>query len=236
LSEFLKLIADVWRFIVYKCTHAAEERWRTILACLLLSGTFWFLRSMNKEYTSTVAIKLKFQYNQSAWVPIDSLPTKIIANVSGSGWSVALLKIRPISPVLVYKANIEEGNLMLSPTMAKKQLIPLLFRTQVNYIIEDERTIRFDSIISLQATLPIRLIARVDSSLATAQVCIKGPSLRISNLLSQPTTRIPFEHSPIKNNETASVQIPAVLLLGQHQGVSLCKREETIPLTIRNLK
>lgn len=207
---------------------------------------------MNKDYTATVAIKVKFLYNQSAWVPIDSLPTRIVANVSGSGWSVALLKIKPISPVLVYKANIEGGRFMLSPSVAKKQLIPLLARTQVNYIVEDERTILFDSVITRNVVLPIHLIARADSSITTASICIKGPSILISHLIALQSTRITFEHTapPKRASQKASfkapttpsskpssqapnlVLLPSVLLLDQYPGISLCQRAEMISLQI----
>ena len=169
----------LWRLIHYKLTHVTEEKWRILAACLLVSGMLWFLRQMNKTYTTGMKVRLSFEYDRARFVPLDPLPNAIWLNVTAEGWPLAIAAYSPTRPRLVVQPVLDKGYWMADADKVKRYLQPKLARVQINYLQELPQAYRFDSIVqrqvALEATLP-------DGRLAFGQLCYKGLSAQLLRL------------------------------------------------------
>ncbi len=169
----------LWRLIHYKLTHVTEEKWRILAACLLVSGMLWFLRQMNKTYTTGMKVRLSFEYDRGRFVPLDPLPNALWLNVTAEGWPLAIAAYSPTRPRLVVQPVLDKGYWMADADKVKRYLQPKLARVQINYLQELPQAYRFDSIVQrqvpIEATLP-------DGRRAFGRLCYKGLSGQLLRL------------------------------------------------------
>lgn len=124
-----------------------------VLLCLAAATTFWFLNSLNREYTTEISYPIRFEFDNANFIATEPLPKKIFVNVTAQGWNLLRktwgFKTNPI----VYhiprplKARFLTGHLLL-PT-ASEQLTEL----KINFVHSDTIPLAFDKITTKTVTL-----------------------------------------------------------------------------------
>jgi hypothetical protein len=114
----------LWRFIYYKLTHVTEEKWRILTICLLLSSGLWFLRQMNKTYSTTLKVRLGFEYDATRHQPVKPLPNALWLRVTAKGWPLAAAAYSPGRPKLIVRPALERGYWMADSAKVRKYLSP----------------------------------------------------------------------------------------------------------------
>ena len=62
--------------------------WRVLVICLLIAVAFWFINSLNKEYTFEISYPLRVAYDETKYIPTNGLPSKIRLSARANGWDL----------------------------------------------------------------------------------------------------------------------------------------------------
>jgi hypothetical protein len=170
--------------------------------CLLAATTFWFLNALNKDYSTRITYPVRFEYDDSVYVPIADLPQKVRLNVSGYGWNLLKKTLKLNSQSITYRitnplrTNYITGASLLLPITEQVRDI------RVNYIVEDTIFFNFDRIDTRQVTLSIdstalnlasgyRIISPININ--PSVINFKGPSTVLQALPDAILLNIPYK-------------------------------------------
>src|SRR5688572_3026280 len=65
-----------------------RKNWRAVVLCIFAATVFWFFNALNKTYTTNINFPVRFDFDQSNYVPVSSLPNDVRINVTGNGWDL----------------------------------------------------------------------------------------------------------------------------------------------------
>jgi hypothetical protein len=105
--------------------------------CLMAATTFWFLNALNKDYSTRLSYPIEFDYDDSTYISISTLPKKVRLNVSGYGWNLLKKSLQVNANPLNYRvanplqARYITGSNLLQPITEQLRDI------RVNYVVED---------------------------------------------------------------------------------------------------
>ena len=120
------------------------NRFRVIALCVVAATTFWFLNSLNENYSATVRYPLEFIYDQDKYIAVDNLPADIQLNVNGLGWNLLRnnlgIKVTPIRIPLENPAEIKKISGAAVPGYIADQLNDF----DLNFVITDTLVINID--------------------------------------------------------------------------------------------
>ena len=103
------------------------RQWKVVLIAFLAATTFWFLNSLNKEYTTSLDYPVEFVFDQDSLTAVRPLPERIGLDVTGGGWSL-LRKSSVFNPAPIV---IELDNPVNTSLISWIEFLPLI-REQVN--------------------------------------------------------------------------------------------------------
>lgn len=127
------------RFVnsIFRLLHVNKKNWRAIVLCILAATIFWFLNSLNDNYTANVNFPLRFEYNAESYIPVDPLPDHLTINVSGMGWDLfrrsAGLRVSPLVIPLERPATVRKIVGSTLPALFSDQLEGL----EINFVVND---------------------------------------------------------------------------------------------------
>jgi hypothetical protein len=127
------------RFVnsIFRLLHVNKKNWKAISLCVLAATIFWFLDSLNDNYTANVNFPLKFEFNEEAYIPVEPLPDRLTINVSGMGWDLfrrsAGLRVTPLVIPLDRPSSIHKIVGSTLPALFSDQVEGL----QINFVVND---------------------------------------------------------------------------------------------------
>ncbi|HEX7016150.1 MAG TPA: hypothetical protein VF191_11635 [Cyclobacteriaceae bacterium] len=181
------------RFVnsIFRLLHVNKKNWKAIALCVLAATIFWFLDSLNDNYTANVNFPLKFEYEDTAYIPVDPLPDHLTINVSGMGWDLfrrsAGLRVSPLVIPLERPATVRKIVGSTLPALLSDQVVGL----EINFVVDDTIYVNIEPRDRKWLTLRIDSIERFirpGYGLASAiriqpdSVLANGPQSRISEL------------------------------------------------------
>lgn len=181
------------RFVnsIFRLLHVNKKNWKAIALCVLAATIFWFLDSLNDNYTANVNFPLKFEYEDTAYIPVDPLPDHLTINVSGMGWDLfrrsAGLRVSPLVIPLERPATVRKIVGSTLPALLSDQVEGL----EINFVVNDTIYVNIEPRDRKWLTLRIDSIERFirpGYGLASAiriqpdSVLANGPQSRISEL------------------------------------------------------
>lgn len=122
-----------------------RTNWKAVVLCFLAASVFWLFNAFNKRYSTDLQFPLKFEYDQSKYVPQSPLQPKLKLNVSGSGWELFRSSVGFKLPHLIIPVE--------RPAELKKivanSLVPVLAGQvgglQINYVVADTLHLNLDA-------------------------------------------------------------------------------------------
>lgn len=121
-----------------------QKNWKAVVLCMIAATVFWFLNSLNKEYTTNINFPLSFDYDQRYYIAVDKLPDEIQMNVTGLGWDLfrrsAGFKIPPLVIPLERPSDVKKIVGASLPGLFSSQLGAL----QINFVVIDTIMIHFE--------------------------------------------------------------------------------------------
>lgn len=140
----LKPRHKILRLFLRSLVVTRSSEFPAVALCLVAATTFWFLNSLNREYTTEISYPIRFEYDNGGFIPTQPLPRRIAINVTAQGWNLLRktwgLKTNPI----VYRIPRPSSTRYLTgpallPT-ASEQLLEL----KVNFVRSDTIALAFD--------------------------------------------------------------------------------------------
>jgi len=182
---------------------------------LIGATTFWFFNALNKSYTTSISYPVKFEFDETQYIPVSKLPDKIQINLTGGGWNllrrtnwfnIEPLTIRLIDPL---EKSISGGSF-------RADVSDQLDEFQLNFIVTDslhfniERRISKDLKLFIDSTaLPLQqnyfLVGPIKLSHDSA--LFQGPESMVNLLPDSFLIKIP--QSNIDESFSKSVKINA---------------------------
>jgi hypothetical protein len=136
----------LWQFVYYKLTHVTEEKWRVLAICLVLSAGLWFLRQMNKSYTTTLKVRVSFEYDAKRYKPESNLPAALWLRVTAKGWPLAMAAYSPRRPRLIIHPALEKGYWMADKEKVSRYLSPTMPGVQIEGFRDEPTRIEFENV------------------------------------------------------------------------------------------
>nr|PZN53043.1 MAG: hypothetical protein DIU61_10300 [Bacteroidota bacterium] len=127
------------RFVnsIFRLLHVNKKNWKAIALCVLAATIFWFLDSLNDNYTANVNFPLRFEYNEEAYIPVEPLPDRLTINVSGMGWDLfrrsAGFRVTPLVIPLDRPASVRKIVGSTLPALFSDQIEGL----EINFVVND---------------------------------------------------------------------------------------------------
>lgn len=122
---------------IFRLLHVNKKNWRAVVLCILAATIFWFLNSLNENYTSNVSFPLEFEYNTEGYIPVEPLPDRLNVNVTGMGWDLfrrsAGFKVSPLVIPLERPSSVKKIVGATLPALFSEQLEGL----QINFVVND---------------------------------------------------------------------------------------------------
>ena len=122
---------------IFRLLHVNKKNWKAIVLCILAATIFWFLNSLNENYTSNVSFPLTFDYNTEQYIPVKPLPERLNVNVTGMGWDLfrrsARFKVPPIVIPLERPSTVKKLVGTTLPALISGQLEGL----HINFVVND---------------------------------------------------------------------------------------------------
>ncbi|MBC6991684.1 hypothetical protein [Hymenobacter sp. BT491] len=170
--------------------------WRAVTACFLAASTFWLLNALNKTYTTRITYPLAWRYDESRYIPVQSLPGEVAVNVTGRGWKL----LRKNLSLDVRPAEVRLARLPATRYITGQSLRPALQTAmeglQFNYVVTDTLWVQFDRLVSRR--LPLTLSPASDGSalpyaarFVPATIIFRGPEATVSKLANPYPVHLP---------------------------------------------
>lgn len=122
---------------IFRLLHVNKKNWKAVVLCILAATIFWFLNSLNENYTSNVSFPLTFDYNTEQYIPVEPLPERLNINVTGMGWDLfrrsAGFKMPPLVIPLERPSTVKKLVGTTIPALISGQLEGL----HVNFVVND---------------------------------------------------------------------------------------------------
>lgn len=122
---------------IFRLLHVNKKNWRAIVLCILAATIFWFLNSLNENYTTNLSFPLKFDYNPEEYIPVEPLPDQLSVNVTGMGWDLfkwsAGLQVSPLVIPLERPSSVKKIVGSTLPALFSEQLEDL----RINFVVND---------------------------------------------------------------------------------------------------
>lgn len=142
---------------IFRLLHVNKKNWKAVVLCILAATIFWFLNSLNENYTSNVNFPLTFDYNTEQYIPVEPLPDRLSVNVTGMGWDLfrrsAGFKMPPLVIPLERPSAVKKIVGTTLPALISGQLEGL----HINFIVND--TIYLD----IEEKNKLRVFVSIDS-------------------------------------------------------------------------
>jgi hypothetical protein len=65
----LKKTSNIFTWIVDSVIIRKGSDIKVVVMCLLAATTFWFLNALNKDYSTRITYPVRFEYDDSVYVP-----------------------------------------------------------------------------------------------------------------------------------------------------------------------
>ena len=202
------------------------NRFRVIALCVIAATTFWFLNSLNENYSATVRFPLEFIYDPDKYIAVENLPADIQLNVNGLGWNLLRnnlgIKVTPIRIPLENPSEIKKISGAAVPGYIADQLNDF----DLNFVITDTLAINIDRRMNKLCFVKIdsNSISLEENYRVTSPLNflpdttrISGPSSIIELLPDTVTVVIPQEEIDENYNEIVPITI-------EHPKTQLLKR------------
>jgi hypothetical protein len=172
------------------------------LACLLAAGLFWVMNALNRDgYSLNVNYPVKFQYNDSLFIPTTALPRTVRVNVSGDGWGLLRLSWLPFrtNPVQYPVNNPMQASIINTSAMTAA-LADQVKSLKVNYVVADTLEMGFDrrmtKIIRLipdstHINLLPRFVVSSVINMTPSMLTVEGPARLVRGFADTLVVRIP---------------------------------------------
>lgn len=208
-----------------------KSKIKTFAVCLVAAAFFWLMNALNKDnYSLKLSYPIRFVYDDSAYVPVQTLPNQVSVNVSGDGWR--LLRKSWLSfnaPPLSYTVQNPLTATSINTTSLTDQIMEHFPDIKVNYVVADTLELAFEKksskIISIRidsAGIDLRDGFVVSSliNVSPSLITVEGPASLIRHYPDTLYVRIPG--TKIQNNfdDYATIPLPDIPLVQQsHRSV-----------------
>ena len=111
---------------------------------IAVAAIFWLFTALSKEYDTTIAYPVNWQFDNELYIVVDELPDKININVQGLGWNL----IRASSGLNIVPIPIILNNPLASKKLAGVSLTNRvdneLEKLKLNYVLDDTLYLNID--------------------------------------------------------------------------------------------
>lgn len=122
---------------IFRLFQVNKKNWKPVVLCILAATIFWFLNSLNENYTTSLSFPLEFRYNSEEYIPVEPLPSRLNVNVTGMGWDLFRrsvgLKVSPLVIPLERPSTVKKIVGTTLPALFSEQLEGL----QINFVVND---------------------------------------------------------------------------------------------------
>lgn len=122
---------------IFRLLHVNKKNWKAVVLCILAATIFWFLNSLNENYTSNVSFPLTFDYNTELYIPVEPLPERVIINVTGMGWDLFRRSAGFKMPPLVIPLERPSATRKLVGSTIPALISGQLENLHVNFVVND---------------------------------------------------------------------------------------------------
>ncbi|GIV40282.1 MAG: hypothetical protein KatS3mg033_2082 [Thermonema sp.] len=149
-----KFFLTLWAAFTAPFRQLTSQDLKVLAICMLLSTIFWFSITLNKTYSTSYMLYLR--------LPGQVYPVQV--EVTGSGWALLHLSLRPPQDTLTFTVSAQEE------VLPKNQLLPKIKQA-------------FPGQVDINIISPDNIVLREASRIATKKITLIAPLAQIENLL-----------------------------------------------------
>lgn len=193
---------------------------KTVVVCLLAATFFWLMNALNKDnYSLRLSYPIQFVYNDSAFIPVQPLPSTVSVNVSGDGWNLLRkswfnFNARPVE----YRVNNPLTANFINPTSLTDQITENFPNMRVNYVVADTFEIGFER--KASRTIAVRVDSAAISlndgyvissfiNSTPSQITVTGPASILEEYPDTVVLQVPARRIQNNYDETLPIPVPA---------------------------
>jgi len=132
----VKLLVNLFQF--------NRTNWKAVSLCFLAAAAFWFFNAFNKNYSTEIRFPLHVTYNESRFIPTETLPTELRLNVNGNGWDLFRKSLGISLPALTLTIDRPLEIKKIPGTVLSTLLAAQLGGLVINHVVMDTLHMQFD--------------------------------------------------------------------------------------------
>jgi hypothetical protein len=188
--------------------------WKAIAYCVFAAITFWFINTMNINYSIDVTHPLVIHYDEEAYSPIGELPKEIRFSTTASGWDI-FTKTNFInsSPIDLDIDDFKKRR-YITGSRLKNIVAKQMDGIQINEILDDTIYVNLEKLKTQKIKLVVdskkielsegyMLIGAV--SVEPSEITVSGPTSKVKQL--SPTVVLPIEEKELSGKYSEKIAL-----------------------------
>jgi hypothetical protein len=148
------MVKNIWHGIKNIIIPDRVANWKVIILCIIGATTFWFFNSLNKSYTTTISYPINLIFDESKYIAVSQLPSRVQINLTGGGWNLIRrtnwFNIEPI--ILVLEDPLQRR---VAGNSFRSSISDQLDEFQLNFIVTDSLALNIENKIDRKLKLKI---------------------------------------------------------------------------------
>lgn len=182
---------------------------KVVVMSVLLATTFWFLRAMDNDYTTTLSFPIEVS-SDSNYVAVGEQPKNIKVNISGYGWTILKLSVGIGAPKLKYDVATASNPTVVSGIELYPFIADRIKDLKVNFVKTELVQLNFDHNTSKFVSLAFQ--EEIDATpflnvpqFAKDSILVKGPKVYVDQ--TPQSISLPLNVGQLKSNTEVSIAL-----------------------------
>lgn len=193
----------------FKDSIKAKFNWKVVAISIGLATTFWFLRAMDKDYTTNLSFPVRLKVD-SGMVSVGPAPEDIVLNVSGQGWAILKRSLLLQKEELVIDATSVTNPMAVESRLLYPMVADKIKGLKVNFVKTERLNLNHDFLDQKKIHFVLDPILKKipfknKPELSVSEVSLSGPRSYISALPEEIHIKIPV--SKVEQEEDVSFNV-----------------------------
>jgi hypothetical protein len=151
----LERLKQIFTWLITWLTPKRSQDVKVVGLCLLVAATFWFLNALNRDYSTRISYPIRFNFDDSTYISVTPLPTKLRLSVTGYGWTLLKKSLSIDSEPIEYTISKPLRTKYITAPFLLTAVSEQLQGLRINYVVEDTLQMSFDR--RVQKTVPLKI-------------------------------------------------------------------------------
>ncbi len=179
----------------FKDSIKDKLNWKVVAISVGLATTFWFLRAMDKDYTTNLSFPVRLKVD-SGMVSVGPAPEDIVLNVSGQGWAILKRSLLLQKEELIIDATAVPNPMSVEGSLLYPMVADEMPGLKVNFVKTERLNLNHDFLSQKKVSFVLdpalkKIPFKNKPELSVSEVSLSGPKSYLLQIPKEIHVNIP---------------------------------------------